>query len=67
MEIDNLDFDSAFYKDARKLHGLLEKYSEEDKKDLEMRSKNLESETEYSAFDNFEDPLEAVYENKKPV
>ena len=30
LEIDNLDFDSEFYKDARKLHGLLQKYSEED-------------------------------------
>ena len=67
MEIDNLDFDSDFYKDARKLHGLLQKYSEEDKEDLEMRSKTLESETEYSAYDDLEDPLEAVYENKKPV
>ena len=67
LEIENLDFDSDFYKDARKLHGLLNKYSEEDKKELEMKSKTLESETDFSPYQEIDDELQAIYENKKPV
>lgn len=66
-EIDTLDFDSAFYRDARKLHGLLNKYSDEEKKDLDLKTKKLEGSAEFSPYREVGDELRGIYETKKPV
>lgn len=67
FEIDHLNFDSEFYKDARQLHGLLNKYTEEEKEELDLKSKELEGDTDFSPFDEVDDDLMPIYETKKPV